>query len=651
MDQKAAFSYRTIQRIKTEEFERFFNELEGFDAYVNHLGEVRWMTEAEAEQQHEFFLYTESPFTRLKRKFHFRSAPRLDKLSEQERELRLHFRQYLEETYLGTLRPETAQRLPREWTIPLSNEEIENIPITLESLTAIYWNKTHTLLFLVLLLVMGSILYVSFNGNHSEATGSLRISTNVKSASIFVDDVKVGYSDSVKVISNVPVGKHRLSLEKSGYVAKPKYYDVEILPDSLVKLSFILMPLKESGMGYVGITADQPNSRIFIDDQFYGIVADAPVLPVPEGTHRISVKKSGFISSPLEKVVTIYPGDTTLLIFQQIPTETRYTSKKSGRARVQQGTLGVTANVNGARIFLNGKNTGKEADYVFTNLAPGQYRVTVVRDGYRTVPPEQVVTIGPEKQSNEAAFELIKEFEHAVIRTEPVAGEIYIDGKLQGKGNFEGDLKIGEHHISFGKVPGYKTPRSRHVTLQANFPLELTGEYFPQLHILAEVSNNGNVHTENCELLSGYTFSNRGFTASDEAGPEIVFHDKLQDYFWKLGFAFPFRNPKGNDALKLTFTLPQKLGYEQKFTVKLSAAASRENYPLTLSAKVDIKIRFNGKILSYYYKPKLLEEINGMENVEWDISSYVKPGVNSLEITTTDKNNTFYYIKRIMIYN
>ena len=651
MNQKAAFSYRTVQRIKTEEFEHFFADLEEYDVYVNHLGEVRWMTEAEAEDQHEFFIHIEGPVARFKRRLHSRNYPNLNAVSEEERELRLQFRKYLEETYLGSLRPETAAILPTHWQHPLSKEDIESIPITLDTLETVGWNKKYTLLLVVFLIIAVSLIYYFVAMGNNQPTGGVVITTNVKSATIFLDTKKQGFVDSVRTLSNIPVGTHRLSIRKPGYSVQPEYYDFEVYPDSLVRLNFVLLPKPTRQMGYVRISADYPDSKIFIDRNYFGVVEDIPVIPLNEGTYRISVKKSGFISTPPEEVVTIYPGDTTLLIFQQVRTSATRGKSEGGRARVQLGTLEVTANITGARIFLNDEDTGKDTDYVFTNLAPGVYRVKLVREGYRSVPEEQRITISPENTTGEAAFELIKEYEQVRITTNPLQGEIYIDGELQGKGSFSGQLKIGEHNISFGKIEGYKTPRSRRITVRANSPVQLDVKYFPQMQILAEVTGNGNVHTEKCEVLTGYTFSNRGFTPSDEAGPEIVYHEALSDYFWKLGFAFPFRNPKGNDAIKVKFTLPQDLGYEQKFTVKISAAASKENYPLTLSAKVDIRIRFNGKILSYYYKPELLEEINGMEEVEWDISTYLKPGVNSLEISTTDKNNTFYYLKRILIYN
>lgn len=171
------------------------------------------------------------------------------------------------------------------------------------------------------------------------------------------------------------------------------------------------------------------------------------------------------------------------------------------------------------------------------------------------------------------------------------------------------------------------------------------------MRIIAEVTNNGNIHSEDCDVIYGYTFANKGFSPSDEAGPEVVYLEDIGNYFWKFGFAFPLRNPKGNDALNLIFSLPHELDYEQKFILKIDAASSDDKYPLSLSRKVDIAIKFNNHILSYYYQPQTIKKIGGTESLDWDITPYIKPSRNSLEIATTEKNNAYYFVKRIEIHN
>ncbi len=651
MKKPAHFQYKTIQRIKSQEFERFFAQSgQTYSPYLNHLGEIRWMIPGEAAEQHEFFHFRDTPLQQLKKKLQSRRYPDWKTISPSERELRLQFRAYLEKTYLGEIRPETARMIPARWIHELSREEIEAIPITLEIYQSMGWNKPLLLGTLAGAILTAALLYYLFSAGEVQ-TGSIIIESNIPGASVFLNDDKKGYADFMRIIPGVPAGAHRVSLKKNGYLAKPEFYDLEIAADSTITVYFQFEPIGSLNQGYLKILADYGDSRIFINDEPYGALSEKSLLPLAQGDYNVMVEKTGFEAIPAQKYVSISPGDTAVIAFQQIPLSSRRTFRAETRPGAQTGALEISANTSGGRIFLNDQDTGKETDYVFSGIPLGRYAIKVQREGYQTIPPEHVLTLTSSQPRAEIAFELVKRFEKVTIRTNPAKGDILIDGKLRGNGAFEGMLETGEHELTFGNVSGYKTPQKKTIAVQPNLPLNIQVDYFPQVQVVAEISDNGNVRSDKCEIKAGYTLSNRGFTSSDEVGPEIVYLEALKSYYWKFGFAFPFRNPKGNDALKVSFNLPRESAYAQKFTLKFYAAASRDRYPLSISSKVDIKVKLNGNILSYYFKPKFFDEVNGMEEVEWDISSYVKPGPNSLEITVTDDNNTFILLKRIVISN
>ena len=65
----------------------------------------------------------------------------------------------------------------------------------------------------------------------------------------------------------------------------------------------------------------------------------------------------------------------------------------------------------------------------------------------------------------------------------------------------------------------------------------------------------------------------------------------------------------------------------------------------------NIELKLNNNVLSYYYNPKFVEDLGDIEVNEWDISSQVRGGLNALEISTTEDNNTYYLLKRIEIFN
>ncbi len=649
MKKKFPLSYRTIQKIKAEECERFFSELPGYYLYMNHLGEIRWMTEEEALKQHEYFLYSESLIRRWRRRIRTRRKIDLNKLSGAERELRLRIRAYLEKRYLGKLRPETERMLPDEWEYDITDEEIESIPISLDVGSEAVWKK---LLWTVGILgVLAIVSYIWVSMNTRPLTGQLLVRGDIPGARVYLDETDfIGYVN--RPITNVPVGLHRITVIKEGYVTIPKYHEIEIVPDSLITLDFKFKVSRQEKEGYLRLVTDQPNSRVFIDGDYYGILEDEPVVILEEGQHTVRVSKKGYITIPAEKIVNISPGDTSLLIFHQAPATTQSTPTEHAR-RTGIGSIEVNSNVKGARIFLNGKDTEEETDYVFTKLAFGDYVVQVRKEGYTVTPDKVELKLTAASPTAVANFNLKREFERVRISTKPAKGQIFVDGEFKGEGKFEGVLKIGKHVVTFGDLAGFKTPKKREIEVRAGKVVHLHVNYFPIIHIMAEIDKDGNVVTENCEVHLGYTFRNRAFSTAENAGPEIVYHKKLKEYLWKLGYAFPYRNPKGNDALRVVFKLPRDidLGFEQPFTVRMWAASSREGYPLSLTTKVDINVKFNNTILSYRYKPKFLEDIGGLELVEWDVSTALRRGTNIFEVSTTDNNNRYFYIKRIEIFN
>jgi len=640
---KIPFSYRTLQKIKANEYQRFFSNLDEYDLCVNHLGEAQWMTQEEADRQHEFFLYQENASNLLKRVFFTSKTYDLATVSEAEREIRLQFRALLEETYLGGITPETQRLIPSSWKNELKKDELLHIPITVETLKSRDWKKPIILLAAIITSVIALLLVFYFLPESK--TGGLLVQTNVEGGRIFLDEgLFLGYSGSV--IPNIQIGTHRVSINKNGYVSLPKFQTIQIIADSMQTVQFEMKPLDSQMLGNLKIIAEQKDSDLFLNNEYYGKISDFPILTLEEGKYHIEIKKAGYITLPPEETVYITPGDTITLTLEQVRASSRAITKSA-----TTGNLEITANISGAQIFLNGRDTGKETDYVFTNLALGQYTIQVSKDGFGVEPEQRTVRLTSSQPAGEAAFHLSKESEGVTIEADHPNAEIFVDGERKGVGKLQTQLSIGEHEISFGSIEGFNAPSTRKINVKARLPLNIKVKYFPQMRIIAEVTGNGNVRAQDCNILTGYTFGNKGFSPSEEAGPEVAYYEDGKNYYWKLGFAYPLRNPKGNDAIQMVFKLPHELDYEQKFMLKIDAAVSKDSYPLTLSRKVDISIKFNNTILSYYYQPKVLEEIGKTESMEWDITPYIKPSSNTLEIATTEKNNAYYFLKRMEIYN
>ncbi|RMG62335.1 MAG: PEGA domain-containing protein [Calditrichaeota bacterium] len=651
MKKKFPFSYRTIQQIKAEEYQRFFSRLEGYYPYLNHLGEIVFMKENDALGQHEFFLYPETFWTRFKRRLQLRRPVELERLSRAERELRLQIRKYLEEKYIGRITTETARLLPEQFEYEIAPEELESIPITLEVFEAVDLRRFALLaLLLVVVLGLGAVWFV----RHLEkpVSGNLLVKTNVEGARVYLDDEGfIGYSG--RVLPNVPAGEHRVRVAKYGYRPIPEEQVVSIKADSTHTVYFKLVPTTSKVSGFLKIQAPYPDSRVYIDSVYTGTVGEKPFFEVEVGQHVVNIQKSGYLTIPAVKLLNISAGDTSILVVDQIPLRESDLARRNGPAGPKTGSLEVESDVTGARIFLDGRDTGQETDFIFTELPFGDHVVEIHKEGYQADPPRQRVSLSPQSPSASVSFRLMREFERVSITVNPAQAQIFLDGKPLARGRFVGPLPLGKHILSFGDVPGYRTPRPREIQVRLREPLFLDINYFPEMRILAEVAANGSIQEKNCAVYTGYiTFATRGFAASAEAGPEVVYHPVLSDFVWKLGYAFQYRDPHGNDAVKVTFQLPQHIDYEQKFTLEIQAIATREPYPFPSPRhQSEVQIRLNGQLLNPPYQPRFLEETNGLETVSWDVTRLVKPSNNSLVISVTDRNNQYFLLKRVLIYN
>ncbi len=647
MQEKIPLSYRTIQRIKAEEYERFFSGIPDYDIYMNHLGEVRWMKQQEAYRQHEFFFYTFSSWESLKKRFRLKRKINLVNLPKAERELRLHFRYYLEEEFLGKIHPETARMIPSEWTYSFNPDDLKNIPLTLDYGSEFIWRRIAlAVAILAIFSLIGFFWVIHFSNPEG---GKLLAKSSPGGARVYIDESRfLGYTN--RVLVNIPEGPHRITFSKDGYLAEPQFYDVEIGRDSLVTIDIKFVPIRSELYGYLQVVANQQDSKIFINDKYYGTVSENPFLMLEQGRYQVIIQKTGYVATPAERQVTITAGDTSTLTVQQFSVGTKGPALLSGSTE-NIGSIEVISDVKNASIYLNGRNLGEKTDHVFTQLPLGNYAVRIEKKGYASEPQLIELSLTKVSPAGNTSFRLVSQMEKVSITTTPPQGKIYIDGNYQAEGQYEGTLDIGEHKISFGDIEGFITPKPQTISVKAGLPLKVNAGYFPVLRIAAGISDRGIVDNRNCEIFSGYTYKDRAFTSSTEGGPSIEYYDKLKEYFWKLGFAFPYRNPKGNDAVKITFELPRNLNYDQTFTLNMYAASSREKYPLSISATVDIAIKFNNTILSYYYTPTFIEDLNVVKAENWDITPYVRGGVNTLEISTTDRNNTYFYLKKVEIYN
>jgi hypothetical protein len=146
------------------------------------------------------------------------------------------------------------------------------------------------------------------------------------------------------------------------------------------------------------------------------------------------------------------------------------------------GSIIVSANEKDCEIFLNGQSTGRLTNATLDEIPQGTYSISVVKEGYIVDPPVVDVSIDRDLQSELVVFNLRPEKEtpspHLKITTEPMAGQIYINGRAVGSGFFEQDMEPGTYLIAFGSVPAHFDPAPQEVVLSEDNPVvEVVGSY------------------------------------------------------------------------------------------------------------------------------------------------------------------------------
>ncbi len=169
------------------------------------------------------------------------------------------------------------------------------------------------------------------------------------------------------------------------------------------------------------------------------------------------------------------------------------TTKDGNLVSVESGAGGlvVQASVSRGRIFINYRDTGREAPAVFEALAAGRHVVHLFLSGHRAIPDSQVVEI-------EAGIEKRVEFElrqsssigNLLVKSVPAGALVRIDRLPLGRTPLAlNGLLSGEHHLSLQKG-GYE-PLQQRLPIQSNqtTAIELYLRRRPALRLVEHFSN------------------------------------------------------------------------------------------------------------------------------------------------------------------
>jgi serine/threonine protein kinase len=270
--------------------------------------------------------------------------------------------------------------------------------------------------------------------------GGLDVRANVVGATILVDGRTQFDWVTPHTFSSLAARTYSITVRKAGYSSVSQTVTIEA--GRSTPIDFDLKPIVvPSPFGRLTITANVRDAKIMIDGKTQpGWLTPHTFASVPVGLHSVTVVKDGFQSA--SRNVTIRRGAPGSLNLRLSP-----------RPNLAAGGLVVISNVPGARIVIDGADTGFSTPHTFSALAAGPHTVSLLKPGYEpagqgySVEPGKSVTANislslPKQQLRLVVLQVSTSHPEGV----PTKAEVFIEGKSYGQSPVKTELPPGIYH-------------------------------------------------------------------------------------------------------------------------------------------------------------------------------------------------------------
>jgi hypothetical protein len=656
-----------------------FSQHKQFFKCTNHLHETKWLTDTEIEDQHEFYPYQPSLFDKLSRKDHKKRKikvpksdavdkyvhklredlssdieKRIQKDREKRKEARARQKSKSDQEREKTLDDKTYQAHPdyklyenhlgeRRWLTPEEYENqdeftLEVVPISRKIFSILKW----TVPIILVIMIGGYIL--SPNLVTPTLRGYLQVESNEPLGQLYIDHkLKLGLSlDKPLRLSE---GKYRISYRKAGYESSPPFHTIQINQADTISIFFSLISIKSEELAIINLSSTYPDAKVFVENNFHGLAEDNSKMILKPGKYQIALKKENFTAVPPFAEVTLSKGDSINLSFT-------FTDRSVSRQRNSDddhGLIEVTSNLQGIKIFMDGKYTGYNTDHIFNKIPYGKHTISLQKEGYVIDPNEKSIRLTRLYSQQYVNFILKKASLEVSLKTSPVKGKIYLDGKEIATGSWKGGLAPGKYNLRFGAIDSYHAPQPAMIEIDEGKPASYTFTYTPTYSLtfsplgLLPKNASGNIQI-------GYVDEDQVFNSDPNNGPEIIKREEIGEKVWILAYAFAYRNPPENDALVFTFSVPSSIDLSKNLWLKMWGYKTDENYPMEFNSISEIRISINNRMIQKDYTPRYSIEDAGESIFErFRINNLVRHGKNRLQISTGPVNTTYFALWKIAI--
>ncbi|MDD4255947.1 MAG: PEGA domain-containing protein, partial [Methanofollis sp.] len=198
-------------------------------------------------------------------------------------------------------------------------------------------------------------------------TGSLAVTSAPTGALILIDGADTGKITDATV-DGIAVGEHTVTLTKDGY--RTAEANVTIRYNETTTLTLDLV----AATGNIAVASTPDGAKVFLDGTDTGTTTNATLENVPAGEHTITVKKSGYMDA--STTVTVADTETATVSLTLLE---------------PSGSIRVTSSPDGARIILDGTDTGEMTNATLTRISPGEHTIALSLEGY--LDAEETVTV------------------------------------------------------------------------------------------------------------------------------------------------------------------------------------------------------------------------------------------------------------------
>lgn len=653
--------------------ETFYRRFPPFIKCSNHLGEIKWLTEAELEEQHEFYPYQENfrQRFRARRKVKLPDLPWIEDYSREiEKEITANIEkrlaksdQFTEKTHIQNedqkvkdiiaqeeeafFRSHPSYKLYRSYTGQtkwMTKDEFENQEEYFEEV------KTPLQKFLKLLAIFIPVIVAAYfvlffiKKESDQDLSFLYIETGDLAGQVYIDErLILGYSPERPI--KIRSGYHSVHLKKPGYSSEPSSYEITTTKSDTTRLVFKLIPIDTTNQAVLLFNSKAVNTKIFIDNDFSGTLPLSGQYIINPGKHRITLKKDNYLTEPPFIDLIAQSQDTLNLHFSFVPQK----QQPVANIAINDALIEVNANIHGAQILIDGKETGESTNYIFNKISYGNHRISLRMPGYTIDPPFQDLVLTKDNPYARATFNIRQDMFSVAIDVEPEQGRIIIDNREMNTNKWHGELSRGEHYIDFSDIKYYQKPKPLTITVNENSKNKFSFKYNFKFRI-SFTPQEINPSEYNGSIQLGYISDERDFHSDPNNGPETIKSEKLNRLVWQLGYAFKYRNPPECDAILFRFNVPREVNLKEKIFLKLFGYKTKERYPLSISNNSRIQIIINNKVVKNRYEPVyMISEAADSVFEQIEVNTDLQHGNNTIRIATNENNSVYFLLWKILI--